>query len=1457
MTDIAVVGLDCRFPHAADPAQLWQLLIEGGDAISEVPSSRWNADDFHDPAGAPGTINTRSGGFIDDADAFDHEFFGITSHEAESMDPQQRLLLQATWRAFEDATLDPRAQAGSRTGVYVGVMANEWANLQMSDYAAITPQHGSGNGYFMTANRLSYQFDLSGPSIAVDTACSSSLVAVHLACAALTAGDCDQAVAGGVNLVLTPAVGVFYTQAGLSAPDARCKPFSGNADGIVRGEGVAVLVLRRLCDAQAAGLPIYAVIKGSAVNSDGRSNGITAPNRWAQQNVIGEAYRRAGVRPDDIAFIEAHGTGTVLGDMIEVKALGKLHANHRARPCGIGSIKGNLGHTEGAAGVAGLIKAVLSLHHGVVPPSRFADQENPGLRMAHHGLRLLADRMTLDGPAHCGVSSFGLGGTNVHMVLGSALATETPATSRGGVLTISSDNEDGLRRNALRMVEALKSMRHNHFDQLCWTSNQVKSSGRYRLAVVAHDRDEAIAQLRVGDPDVGRQWQAPRGLARPVRVGWLFTGQGSQFPGMGRTLHEASPTFRRALELVEGAMSAHLGRSVRDLLLDRHAEIDDTALAQPAIFAMEYALAKTLADLGVRPAWVLGHSIGEFAAAAVAGVFDLDDACRLVAARGRLMRDLPTGGAMLAVRTTPEQIADLLALEPAVVVAAVNGPRDLVLSGDAAALARVRSVLRTRSVISKPLSVSHAFHSPLMAPMLNEFEAVAGTCAYRAAALPIYSTVHGRVLDADEVMDAEYWTEHVRATVRFDAAVRAALDTAPTHLVEVGPSRVLAAAVRGIDPELGARCLCASTGPSATGDELAATVAALYRDGLDPEWNELYEPAQRVRRRLPVYEFSVAHRFWVEPPTVGEVGAAVPPLKPAPVQALTEGTEMESLIALFREQNAVLASMLSAPVERHGLETSSAPGNLTTDAVASIVRAELARVSGFPADRLDESRTLGDGLGLDSLMLTDVVTGLARKLPGTTIDPARVTATTTPGEVIAHLTGQLAGGNARTPGADTVLIRTPETALPATEATPTTVTPEYRISDFPEVRAIADRLAGAEALGLANPYFLINDGVTRDTSFIDGTQVVNFAGYNYLGMSGHPAVVAAVQDAVARYGSSVSASRLLSGEKPIHRELEAELAALLGTEDAIALVGGHSTNVTIIGHLVGPQDLVIHDSLAHDSILQGCRLSGATRRPFPHNDHTALDGLLTEIRHRYRRVLILIEGVYSQDGDIPDLPAIIAIKKKHHALLMIDEAHSIGVLGETGGGIGEYFDVDRRDVELWSGTMSKALAGCGGYVAGSADLVQFLKYTTPGFVYSVGMTPMNAAAAVAAMRLLRADREPLDRLRHNAQLLLRLAREAGIDTGDSHNTPIIPCIVGDSMKTLELSTALLRRAINVNPILYPAVAEDQARLRFFVTACHTEEQIRETVSALAEELTRISPQSIVTHQPGEIDTVTQ
>jgi 8-amino-7-oxononanoate synthase len=1379
MCDIAVVGLDCRFPKADDPAALWKLLLDGADAIDEISADRWNAAQLQ----ADGATNHAVGGFLSDADAFDNDFFGITPREAEAMDPQQRLLLQTAWRALENATLDPRSQAGSNTGVFVGVMANEWAHLHMRDYGAITAQDGSGNGYFMTANRLSYQLDLKGPSLAVDTACSSSLVAVHLAARALRDGECDQAVAGGVNLALTPALNVFYTKAGLAAPDGRCKPFSGKADGIGRGEGVAVVVLRRMDDALAAGLPIYAVIEGSAVNSDGRSNGITAPNRWAQQQVASAACQAAGIVPAQIAFLEAHGTGTLLGDMIEAKALAQLHRSRRDKPCAIGSIKGNLGHTEGAAGIAGLIKVVLSLQHRLVPASRFADAENTELRLADGGLRLLAEPMELpDGVVYAGVSSFGIGGTNCHVVLASAPEREpAPKTTGGGVLTLSADCLEGLRRNATQLAADIETS-DIPIAQLCWSTNRTKASGKARLAVVVGDRRDAAAALR-GDFDSG--------TAATMSVGWLFSGQGTQYPGMAASLYRGNVLFRNAFDEAEAAMLPHLGRRLREVMDD--GSVDRTEFAQPSIFAVQYAQARALVELGGEPAWLLGHSVGEFAAAVLAEVLSLDDACRLVVARGRLMQQLPTGGAMLAVRAGAGDVAGF-----GLDIAAVNGPNEVVLSGVTEAIEDAARTLTDKGITARRLNVSHAFHSGLMEPMTAEFASVAAQCSYGLPVFPIYSTLHGRMLGDDEPMDADYWSAHVRATVRFADAVAEAMRAEPTHLIEFGAKRTLGPMITRSHPD--------APGALAVAAGVTETVTALYRDGFDPEWSLLYSKESQVPHRLTGYSFSTTNRFWIREQAITTAPSATSP----------EVSTMDNLIALFREQAAVLAAYgrggptAAAPI---GVAPRTAP---TVD-TAGIVRAEIARISGFPETALRTTQSIVGDLGFDSIMVTDLFGGLTRRLPGWTVDPAAFGATTTIADLIA-----MAGGQAE------------ESSAVGAAAGPA-VTPQSRISEFEEVKALADRIGLVEAAGIENPYFLVNDGVTGDTSIINGVEVINFSSFNYLGMSGHPAVAEAMADAVRRWGSSCSASRLLSGEKPIHRELELELAKLLGTEDAIALVNGHATNVTVIGHLLGEGDLVIHDSLAHDSIVQGCKLSGATRRPFPHNDPGALDQLLTNIRHQYRRVLIIIEGIYSQDGDIADLPAFIEVKRKHGALLMIDEAHSIGVLGATGGGVGEHFGVDRTDVELWSGTMSKALAACGGYVAGNRELIEFLKYTTPGFIFSGGIPPAIAAAALAAIRVMHSEPEHLRRLQQRSTLFLAGAREAGLDTGDSDGTPIVPCIVGSSIKALTLSNALLRRGINVNPILYPAVPEDKARLRFFVTSCHSEDQLRYTLKALVEE----------------------
>jgi 8-amino-7-oxononanoate synthase len=693
-----------------------------------------------------------------------------------------------------------------------------------------------------------------------------------------------------------------------------------------------------------------------------------------------------------------------------------------------------------------------------------------------------------------------------------------------------------------------------------------------------------------------------------------------------------------------------------------------------------------------------------------------------------------------------------------------------------------------------------------MEPMTAEFASVAAACSYELPAFPIFSTLHGRLLGDDEPMDADYWTAHVRATVRFGDAAAEAMQAEPTHLVEFGAKRTLGPMITR-SHEGAPRALNVAT-------DLIGTVAALYRDGLNPDWNLLYPNEARAAHRLSGYSFSTANRFWIKE----RAGAGAQPATfPAAATDSTKDSTMDNLIALFREQAAVLAAYGQGKLPTVAPAEPVPQTNPAAD-TAAIVRSEIARVSGFPDRNLRPTQTIAGDLGFDSIMVADVFSGLTRKIPGVAIDPAGFNQDTTIADVIGMAGGQV--------------LQSSSAEAPEAQA----VTPQFRIGEFEEVKALADRFAFGEAIGVENPYFRVNDGVTRDTSIINGAEVINFSSYNYLGMSGHPAVAEAVSDAVRRWGSSCSASRPISGEKPVHRELELELAKLLGTEDAIALVSGHATNDTVIGHLLGEGDLVIHDSLAHDSIMQGCMLSGATRRPFPHNDHAALDELLTNIRHQYRRVLIIIEGIYSQDGDIPDLPAFIEVKRKHQALLMIDEAHSIGVLGETGGGIGEYFGVDRTDVELWAGTMSKSLAGCGGYVGGSRELVEFLKYTTPGFVYSVGTPPPTAAASLAAIRTIRSEPAHLRRLHELSALFLGLAREAGLDTGDSAGTPVIPCIVGSSATALKLSNALLGRGINANPIIYPAVPEDKARLRFFVTSCHSEEQIRYTVKALAEEL---------------------
>ncbi|MFJ6759844.1 type I polyketide synthase [Streptomyces sp. NPDC091273] len=960
MGDIAVVGIDCAFPGAAGVQAYWDLLMRGGDGIGPVPAQRWEAADFPAVSG--------SGGFIDDADVFDSDFFSVTPREAAAMDPHHRLLLPCAWRALEDSGRAPGDLAGTETGVFIGVMGGEWGRLTMSDLARVTPLLGAGSSAGMAANRISYHFNLTGPSLAVDTACSSSLVAVHLAAGSLLTGECDTALAGGVNIVLSPSLGMVYGQLGLAASDGRCKPFSADADGIGRSDGVGLVVLRRLDDALADGQRIYAVLRGSAVNQDGRSNGVIAPNRWSQQRVLNSAYRRAGVTPDRVAFVEAHGTGTVLGDAIECAALGAVHGIPRETPCAIGSVKGNLGHTEGAAGIAGLIKTVLALHHRIVPASLFADRENPQLRLGERGMRLLKSPMRLPrGESLAGVSSFGMGGTNAHAVLGSAPRIPVAAGARTGaardavgVFTVSGDTPEALRRNLAAQADAVAGRPRGGAAALCWSSNRIKTGLPYRFAAPVRDTDELVAELRRAAAPQDAAGSGGRPWGRPV-VAFLFTGQGSEYPGMTAGLHHDSPAYRRHLAEADEALAAHLGTSVRELILSGDERVHRPEFAQPALFAVGYALARTLTSLGITPAAVLGHSLGEYAAAVTAGALSLDEAARLVVRRGALMGELPAGGAVIAAAAGPEELAELLAGEPGTVVAALNGPADTVVSGPLEALERIGRELAGRGVRVKRLPVSHAFHSPLMAPAAAGLRTEPVRC--EPPTVPVASTRHGRMLRHD-LMDAGYWADQIEEPVLMDAALGALVaDVAPTHLIEIGPrGTLLQIAARG-GRAPAAEFLHPAPGAEATGRELAATVAALYRGGLDPLWEELYEPGHRVVEALSPYVFSSAQRHW-------DRQAFVHTAQPHTTQPHTAQPHPAGLVAVP-----------PAPVTPAAAHSVTGAGAHVDDPVLLAVVQAVTEVGGYPPERVVREARFYEDLGFDSVMIMQLKNQVEARLP--------------------------------------------------------------------------------------------------------------------------------------------------------------------------------------------------------------------------------------------------------------------------------------------------------------------------------------------------------------------------------------------------------------------------------------------------------------------------------------------
>jgi 8-amino-7-oxononanoate synthase len=2090
---IAIVGMGCRFAGAQDLQQFWRLVREGRDAFGPVPADRWDGAAAYTTNGRDADrTTTPTGAFLDDVRTFPALALGIPPRRVEVMDPQQRFAIETALQAIEDAGYSPSALPAA-TGVYVGVTAHEYRLLLGSRITALlmstgqfgtapadptalaeavervlSPRPFSAPGVLgnMIAAAVAQELNFHGPAYTVDAACASAMIAVADAVEQLRSGKIDAALAGGAYLQLTPEHFVAFSRIGAMSVSGRCLPFDARADGFVQGDGVGMVLLKRLEDAERDGDRIYAVLHGVAVNNDGRGDGPMAPLVDGQAAAITAAWRDAGIEPHLARYVETHGTGTQVGDYTEIQGLVQV-LGARAQ-LAIGSVKANIGHTMSAAGIAGLIKTTLAIHHRTIPPMAGFEQPREDLHLDQRGLRvpLRAEPWT-DDDRLAGVSSFGFGGTNAHVVLGAAPAPAPALEDDLHLVTFSAPTEPELRHLASEIAAAMRD-----------ASDSVAAIARAlaarrplpaRAAIVAGTREQlltALSAIATGqEPPLGARFGTA--TATP-RLAFLYPGQGAQRLGMLHDLRRRFPTVAATLAQLDEALTGELALPLTELIdptqrrtpvseAEANLQLTATEHCQPVMLATCLALTDLLASVGVHPHVVTGHSLGEFTAAAAAGVLPRAEVARFVARRGRAMAALPgEHGAMAAIMAPADDVRPLL-VEGAV-IANYNHPRQVVISGTSAAVSEVCARAEASDLRAKRLEVSHAFHSPVLASL--DAGALIDGLTFTAPSVPVASAILDHPWRTAEHARQVFLT-HATSPVRFTDALAQCEQEGADLFLQVGAGGPLASFARGsLKPGSHGVFTLASLDDHDRGASLLDTLGALWVAGVDLDVRALSDaptlasmpPSQLARetywcikdepqRPLKLAGASARERTAPTPapapeptpapindaPTDDEATAGVlavvakvsayPPaaLRPAmrlvddlgfdslmvgdlsaglaerfpelggiPQELLINGPTIADLIAYVRtggagpvetddnepltryrptwraaalpdlpgrdlptglyavsgpdlsradyiaaelcarglsaqaippeqldnhtlagliwllpqegpDLTAVLAGRLPAPdlaapllralahQARHGrrpdvitVATATSrwhaapagavralrrewPGavlkNLTLPPLPRLVdrlvdemlsadrttdvryehdvrelpafepalaaepepigpddtalitggtrgiglRAGLrlaslgarvillgrsapddaAAISAFPqievlrgdvtdrawlhnalrdrgitalihaaglladgpieqvdpaageraravkvdgwlnavsacgptlrravavgswagrfgnrhqawyaaansqlaalterlpaglrasvaefgpwtesamaatipaaaraAMRQDGVDFVGDEAGLTSL-LTDlgasrgpIVHGrrvpyqprqtrvrlhlsthtdpylLDHAIEGTPVLPlaaatdllawtaalpnpfevqdvrlfrgvrvsepvelevevdngrarlrladgalcyeARVAAVT-PGEPPAapeggeppsldlrvfydqitfhgpllqgitridavgadFVRGQIRAGlpsdwtpattrrhfavdplaldsamqlsayvawvryqragtpvslgsavvlQPLVPGAlysaearfgaadndrfsadlilrdadgDPVLICRDVVAelrrAEQEEAAPNTFAAEA-IDAWPEVLALRARFDGLAAAGLPNPYFHVHEGTARNVTVVGGRELINFSSYNYIGLSGDREVLDEVHAAIERYGTSVSASRVASGERPFHGELERMLAAAQGAEAAVLFTAGHATNVTTVGHLFGPEDLILHDEYIHDSVLQGIKLSQAARRGFRHEDPAHLEQQLTQLRGHYRRCLIVVEGVYSMDGDICSLPAYLALKKRFGCLLMVDEAHSFGIVGATGRGVAEHWGIDGGEVDIWMGTLSKSLASCGGWISGSAALIDYLRYTAPGFVYSAGLTPANGVAALASLKKMFREPERVLQLQDNAAFFHARLTEQQLNTGPARGgSGVVPVITGNSLHAMLLSAGLREAGVNVQPIVYPAVSEDAARLRFFLSSTHTREQLAKTALLVGETLRAI------------------